>query len=116
MCIGLFPNNCYILLFPQPDAFILISSKWPVNYIPEGTNGRCSMALPQRQIFLLIRLGEAGFSHSGQGKSDLRKLQPIIYIGNCPVKILAVLTFCDISNNDPASHENKYARLDAYKG
>lgn len=62
------------------------------------------MALPQSQIFSLIRLGKALFSHPRQGNNDLRKLQPILFIGNCSVKILAVLyELCDISNNDSAS-------------
>ena len=70
ICIGLFPNNCYILLFLWPDAFILISSKWPINYIPEGKNDRCFMALPQNQIFSLIRLWKALFSHPSQSNNS----------------------------------------------
>ena len=59
----------------------------------------------KNQIFSLIRLWKALFSHPSQ--SNNRILQPIIFIGNCSVKILAVFTFCDISNNDSTSTMRK---------
>lgn len=39
--------------------------------------------------------------------TTVRILQPIIFIGNCSVKISAVFTFCDISNNDSTSTMRK---------
>ena len=72
------------------------------------------MTLPQSQIFSLIRLGKTQFSHPSQGNSDLRKLQPIIFIGTCSVKILAILTVCD--NNSAGTMKKKYSKLCSYKG
>lgn len=39
--------------------------------------------------------------------TTVRILQPIIFIGNSSVKILAVFTFCDISNNGSTSTVRK---------
>lgn len=103
ICTGLFSSNCCILLFPLPEAFILISSKWSINDILKGTNDRCFMTTPQSQTFSLVRLRKPCSSHSSQGNSDLRKLQLIVFIGNCSVKVVVVLTFCDISNKDSVS-------------
>lgn len=61
------------------------------------------MTVPQSQIFPLVRLGKPRSSHPSQGNSDLRKLQLIVFIGNCSVKVMVVLTFCDISNKDSVS-------------
>lgn len=75
------------------------------------------MALPQSQIFSLIRLGKTLLSHPSQGSSDLRNLQPVIVIGNCSVQIWAILTVCDISDNNSAgTMKKRYSRLCSYKG
>lgn len=62
LCISLL-SSPYSSSFPQPGAFILISSKWSVNDIPKGTNDSCVMTLPQGQMFSLVRLGKSHFNH-----------------------------------------------------